>query len=106
MDIQERMASDRGFLYFVLPTTRELFWDRNVNFFDPDTEIERVINLGGSDYLAEIQKKYDLEKFISVLMKFRNFSRMAVNYWCLVLRLDREKSAAFRDKDRLWFPLR
>jgi len=100
------MANDKGFLYQVLPMRKELFWDRDINLVDPDTEIERAINFGGFDYIAEVQKKYGLEKFISVLMNNRNLSRRAVNFWCLRLGLDREKTAAFQDKNRLWFPLR
>jgi len=85
---------------------KELFWDRDVQHLDPETEIERAINFGGFDYIAEVQKKYGLEKFIEVLMKNRNLSKRAVNYWCLVLGLKREKTAVFLDKTRVWFPFK
>ena len=85
---------------------KELFWDRDVQHLDPETEIERAINFGGFDYIAEVQKKYGLEKFIEVLMKNRNLSKRAVNYWCLALELKREKTAVFLDKTRVWFPFK
>lgn len=85
---------------------KELFWDRDLEHLDPEIEIERAINFGGFDYIDEVQKKYGLEKFIEVLIKNRNLSRRAVNYWCLVLGLDREKTATFKDKTRIWFPFK
>ena len=85
---------------------RELFWDRDPNRIDPETEIERAINFGDFDYIAEVQKKYGLEKFIAILMKNRNLSKRAVNYWCLRLGVDRGKTAVFRDTVRIWFPFK
>lgn len=85
---------------------RELFWDRDPNRVDAETEIERAINFGGVDYIAEVQKKYGMEKFIAVLMKNRNLRRRAVNYWCLILGLDRGKTAVFRDTVKIWSPFK
>jgi len=84
----------------------ELFWDRDPNRIDPETEIERAINFGGVDYIAEVQRKYGLEKFCAVLIKNRNLSRRAVNYWCLLLGLDRGRTAVFRDTVRIWSPFK
>lgn len=83
---------------------RELFWDRDPDRVDPETEIERAINFGGMDYVAQVQKKYGMEKFIAVMLKNRNLRKRAVNYWCLVLGLDRGKTAVFRDTVRVWSP--
>ncbi|MFQ6109905.1 MAG: hypothetical protein ACE5L7_10185 [Candidatus Aminicenantales bacterium] len=85
---------------------KELFWDRDIEHLDPETEIERAINFGGFDYIAEVQKKYGMDKFIEVLMNNRNLSQRAVNYWCLVLGFDRKKTAVFRGKSRIWFPFK
>jgi len=85
---------------------RELFWDRDPNRVDAETEIERAINFGGVDYIAEVQRKYGIGKFIAVLMKNRNLSKRAVNYWCLLLGLDRGKTAVFRDTGRIWPPFK
>jgi len=45
-------------------------------------------------------------KFIAVLMNNRNLSKRAVNYWCLLLGLDRGKTAVFRDTVRVWSPFK
>ncbi|HEX9902832.1 MAG TPA: hypothetical protein VGB72_08220 [Acidobacteriota bacterium] len=85
---------------------KELFWDRDLNRIDPETEIERAINFGGVDYITEVQKKYGMGKFIAVLMKNRNLSKRAVNYWCLLLGLDRGRAGVFRDTVRIWSPFK
>lgn len=85
---------------------KELFWDRDKCRINPETEIERAINFGGFEYIANIQKKYGIEKFIDVLMKNRNLSKRAVNYWCLVLTIDRARAAVFRDSNKIWSPFK
>jgi len=89
-----------------MPMRKELFWDRDLKHLDPETEIERAINFGGFDYITEVQAKYGRDKFIKVLTTNKNLSKRAVNYWCLVLGLDREKTAVFKDKSRVWFPFK
>jgi hypothetical protein len=83
----------------------ELFWDRDPDSVSLEIEIERAINFGGFDYIKRIQKKNGMKKFIDVLMKSRNLSRKAVNYWCLILNLDREKTTTFKT-ERIWNPIR
>jgi len=39
-------------------------------------------------------------------LKNRNLSKKAVNYWCLVLGIDREKTAAFKNPPLIWSPYR
>lgn len=85
---------------------KELFWDQDEDRIDPDTEIERAINFGGFEFIAEVQKKYGMKKFTDVLIRKRNLSRQAVNYWCLVLGIDRNKTAVFRDPKKVWSPFR
>jgi hypothetical protein len=84
----------------------ELFWDRDQKTITPETEIERAINFGGFDYIEEVQKKYGREKFVKVLTERRNLSKRAVNYWCLVLGIDRNKTAIFKNDYFIWSPLR
>ena len=50
----------------------ELFWDRNSDRADPETVIERAINFGGLDFIAEVQERYGMETFIQVLKRHRN----------------------------------
>ncbi|MBM3295174.1 MAG: hypothetical protein FJY82_11725 [Candidatus Aminicenantes bacterium] len=73
----------------------------------PELEIERAVNFGGFPYLAEVQAKYGMDKFREVLMKNRNLSRRAVNYWCLVLGIDRAETAVFKNRrPSVWVPFK
>jgi len=85
---------------------KELFWDRDPKTITPEIEIERAINFGGFDYIEEVQKKYGQTRFVKVLMEQRNLSKRAVNYWCFILGIDRNKTAAFRNDYIVWSPLR
>ncbi len=85
---------------------KELFWDRLEQNITPEIEIERAINFGGFDYIQTVRKKYGEKKFLGVLLENRNLSRKAVNYWCLVLGIDREKTAAFKNPSPIWSPYR
>jgi len=85
---------------------KELFWDRVEWTITPDLEIERAINFGGLDYIEVVRKKYGGERFLKVLLGNRNLSKKAVNYWCLVLGIDREKTASFKNRALLWSPFR
>jgi hypothetical protein len=83
----------------------ELFWDRNSHRADPETVIERAINFGGLDFIAEVQEQYGMETFIQVLKRHRNLSKKAVNYWCQRLGIDRNSTRTFQDK-KIWEPVR
>jgi hypothetical protein len=83
----------------------ELFWDRNSKRADPETVIERAINFGGLDFIAEVQEQYGMETFIQVLKRHRNLSKKAVNYWCRKLAIDRNSTRTFQDQ-RIWEPVR
>lgn len=85
---------------------KELFWDRMEQNVTPGMEIERAINFGGFDYVDVVLKKYGRERFLDVLLRNRNLSKKAVNYWCLVLGVDREKTASFKNRALLWSPYR
>ena len=100
------MEGDQGFFCEVLSVRKELFWDRLEKNIRPEIEIERAINFGGLDYIEEVQEKYGKERFMDVLLKNRNLSKRAVNYWCLVLGIDREKTAVFNNSPVIWSPYR
>jgi len=85
---------------------KELFWDRDPKSVTPEIEIERAINFGGFDYIKDVQKKYSQQRFIEVLKENRNLSKKAVNYWCLVLGIDRDETAAFSKEFDVWSPMR
>jgi hypothetical protein len=84
---------------------KELFWDVAPEAISPELEIERAINFGGFAFIDEVRSKYGEDKFRDVLMKNRNLRRRAVNYWCLVLGIDRSLTAAFRNfRNNIWLP--
>lgn len=99
------MGKDKKILQGVYKMREELFWDREPGSVSPDIEIERAINFGGFDYIAEIQKKYGLDKFKDVLINNRNLSRKAVNYWCLQLGIDTASTRTFKNST-IWKPFR
>jgi len=83
----------------------ELFWDRNANQAQADIVIERAINFGGFDFIREVQERYGMETFVHTLKHHRNLSKKAVNYWCLMLGIDRNTTRTFQTK-RIWEPFR
>lgn len=83
----------------------ELFWDRNPANVSPEVEIERAINFGGFDFIQQVQDRHGMDRFTDVLMHSRNLSRKAVNYWCLVLGMDRARTRTYT-MDRVWSPFR
>ena len=85
---------------------KELFWDTDGEKLSPELEIERAINFGGFEFIEEVQKKYGKAMFIEILLTNRNLSKKAVNYWCLVLGIDRSKTRTFQDTVTVWSPTR
>ena len=81
----------------------ELFWDYN----NPgaELEIQRAINFGGFDYIDYVQEKYGMERFKNTLINNRNLRRKAVNYWCMVLNLDRSITRSYQT-EKIWEPTR
>ena len=84
----------------------ELFWDRKKGFISPEIEIERAINFGGFEFIEEVQKKHGMAKFIEMIMKSKNLSKKAVNYWCLVLGIKRTQTFTFNNSVTIWMPFR
>ena len=99
------MVRDKKILPGVYKMREELFWDRKPGSVSPEIEIERAINFGGFDYIKEVQQKYGMEKFKEVLIKNRNLSKKAVNYWCLQLGIDRAATKTFK-ANNIWTPFR
>ncbi len=81
----------------------ELFWD----YENPGSELEiqRAINFGGFDYIDYVQKKYGMDRFKNTLINNRNLNRKAVNYWCMVLNLDRNKTHSYQTA-QIWQPMK
>ncbi|MCF8084219.1 MAG: hypothetical protein K9M96_14100 [Deltaproteobacteria bacterium] len=83
----------------------ELFWDRDIEQASPEIMIERAINFGGFDFIKEVQERYGMDQFVYTLKNNRNLGKKAVNYWCLRLGIDRNRTKTFQMK-RIWEPFR
>jgi hypothetical protein len=83
---------------------QELFWDRKKR--SPYIEIKRAINFGGFDYINMVIDKYGINAYKDVLMNSRGLSKKAVNYWCLILNIDRAKTKTFASNNEIWRPFR
>ena len=83
----------------------ELFWDRDIEQASPEIMIERAINFGGFDFIKEVQERYGMDQFVHTLKHNRNLGKKAVNYWCLRLGIDRNRTKTFQMK-RIWEPFR
>ena len=97
------MAAHKNIFPGVHPMREELFWDRDK--VSPEIEIERAINFGGFDFIEEVQQKYGMDKFKDVLMNNRSLSRKAVNYWCLILKIDKFTTRTYKSRP-IWSPFR
>ena len=80
----------------------ELFWDCDNP--TPELEIQRAINFGGFDYIDYVQKKYGMDRLKQTLINNRNLSRKAVNYWCMVLDIDRNQTRSYQTES-IWLPM-
>lgn len=83
---------------------QELFWDTKKR--SPYIEIKRAINYGGFGYIEKVITKYGINQFKNVLINSRGLSRKAVNYWCLILDIDRVKTKTFTSNNEIWRPFR
>lgn len=83
----------------------ELFWDRDIEQASPEIMIERAINFGGFDFIKEVQERYGMDQFVHTLKHNRNLGKKAVNYWCLRLGIDLNRTKTFQMK-RIWEPFR
>ncbi len=100
------MERGKKFLLEVVPMREKLFWDREKQMLSPEIEIERAINFGGFEFIEEVQKKHGMTTFAEVLMRNKNLSKKAVNYWCLVLGIKRTKTYTFQNTVTIWMPFR
>ena len=97
------MGRHKNFLFGFCKMREELFWDRNMDKASAEIIIERAINFGGFDFIREVQKKYGMEKFVHTLKHNRNLGKKVVNYWCLMLSIDRKSTRTFQN-ERIWEP--
>jgi uncharacterized protein DUF6922 len=75
-----------------------LFWDTNVNNFEPldfpDYTIARVLELGDQDAVAWLKDTFTEAEIVGVLRMERRLSRRSANFWALVYGVSRDQVAA------------
>lgn len=87
---------------------KQLAWDTlSESNLSDETLIQRAINFGDINFIKHVQNNLGIQKFIQILKNSRGLSKKAVNYWCLVLGIDRNQTKTFsRDYPTVWEPFR
>ena len=77
---------------------RTLFWDVDLNSFDPaaypDYTIGRVLELGDDSAVAWMRGVFAESEIRRVLESERRLSRKSANFWALVYGIPRDRVAA------------
>jgi hypothetical protein len=77
---------------------RLLFWDTNVERFDPGAypcyAIERVLEYGDEEAIAWMRRTFTGEQILSVLRTDRNLTPLSANFWAFVFHVDPQDVAA------------
>jgi hypothetical protein len=75
-----------------------LFWDVNIDAFDPAScpahAIGRVLELGGEQAVAWMERSFSREQIAAVIRSERRLSRRSATYWSLVYGIKPEDVAA------------
>lgn len=79
---------------------RSLFWDTNVDNFDPAAypryTIERVLEYGDEDAVAWMRRLFTEEQVLDVLRTDRNLTPLSANFWALLFGLPLDDVVALR----------
>ena len=79
---------------------RLLFWDVDVDAFDPAAypvyTIERVLEYGDEEAVAWLRSLFTRDRICSVLRTDRRLTRLSANFWALILGVPAEDVAALR----------
>ena len=86
----------------ILPHARPLFWDVNLETFDPTAHplytIERVLEHGDEDDVGWLVGVFTKEQIHDVLRTDRRLSRRSANFWALVFDLPTREVAALHSE--------
>lgn len=87
----------------MLPSSlRGLFWDTNVETFDPERfpryTIARVIEHGNPMAVSWLRRTFSADQIVDVLQTDRRLSLRSANFWALLYALPNVEVAAFRDQ--------
>lgn len=79
---------------------RPLFWDTNVDSFNPVSypayTIARVLEYGDDKAIRWLQDTFSETQIVEVLRTERRLSRKSANFWALVYHIPSEEIAALR----------
>lgn len=69
-----------------------LFWDANLDEIDTEAHapyiIERILAKGDKEDFHWLQKQYDQEKIVSVIIHNRTLDEKSLNFWCIFYQVD------------------
>ena len=78
----------------------KLFWDINLNDFDPaefpEYTIGRVLEYGDREAVAWLRRIFTESQIINVLRTERRLSRKSANFWALIYSVSLDDVAAFK----------
>jgi hypothetical protein len=79
---------------------RSLFWDTNLNDFDPlafpTYTIGRILEYGDQDAVAWLRKTFSETQIVNVVRTERRLSRRSANFWALVYGVSPDQVAALK----------
>jgi hypothetical protein len=88
-------------LRFMVPEClRSLFWDTNLDNFDPlafpTYTIARILEYGDQDAMAWLKKTFSETQIVNVVRTERRLSRRSANFWALVYGVSPDQVAALK----------
>lgn len=79
---------------------RSLFWDTNLDDFDPlafpTYTIARILEYGDQDAVAWLRKTFSETQIVNVVRAERRLSRRSANFWALVYGVSPDQVAALK----------
>lgn len=86
--------------YMIQNNLMSLFWDVNLDGFDPSAHprytIERVLEHGEEEDVAWLTRVFTTDEIREVLRTDRRLSRRSANFWALVFNLPTREIAALQ----------
>jgi hypothetical protein len=79
---------------------RLLFWDTNLDSFDPTAypryTIERVLEYGNEEAVAWMRSTFTREQILDVLRTDRNLTPLSANFWAILFGIPASDIVALR----------
>lgn len=81
---------------------RLLFWDTDIDSFDPRAypryAIERVLEYGGEEAIAWMRNMFTREQILDVLRTDRNLTPLSANFWAILFGIAINDVVALRPR--------